>query len=244
MVPKVNVLIADDHYLVAKLLMNNLAQETNMKVVGLARDGQETVDMLKEFDVDVLLLDIDMPIIDGMQILRDIRANNDVMKVIMLTNHSEGWIVKKAMQIGANGYLTKFAEADEVRDAINTVLTGETYFCKLSFQNLMKKITQPSAKFDKKTSGVESDDEEFDNGIVDRSQFHSNFQHLTIREKQVLKMIIEEQTSREISEKLYISSRTVETHRKNILKKLGVKNTVSLIKVVLESDLIENLPSL
>ena len=244
MVAKVNVLIADDHYLVAKLLMNNLAQEPNMKVVGLARDGQETVDMLKEFDVDVLLLDIDMPIIDGMQILRDIRVNNDVMKVIMLTNHSEGWIVKRAMQIGANGYLTKFAEADEVRDAINTVLTGETYFCKLSFQNLMKKITQPNTKFDQKTAGVASDEEELNNGIVDRSQFHSNFQHLTIRERQVLKMIVEEQTSREISEKLYISSRTVETHRKNILKKLGVKNTVSLIKVVLESDLIENLPSL
>ncbi len=237
---KVNVLIADDHYLVAKLLMNNLAQEKNMKVVGLAKDGQETVDMLSEFDVDVLLLDIDMPKIDGIQILRDIRTKDDVMKVIMLTNHTEGWIVKKAMQIGANGYLTKFAEADEVRDAINTVLTGETYFCKLSFQNLMKKITQPSAKYDQKTSGIALDEDNQDNGVVDRSQFHANFQHLTIREKQVLKMIMEEQTTREISEHLYISTRTVETHRKNVLQKLGVKNTVSLIKVVLEADLIEN----
>jgi DNA-binding NarL/FixJ family response regulator len=220
--------------------MNNLAQESNMKVVGLAKDGQQTVDMLEELDVDVLLLDIDMPKIDGMQILRDIRTKDDNMKVIMLTNHTEGWIVKKAMQIGANGYLTKFAEAEEVKDAINTVLTGESYFCKLSFQNLMKKITQPVNKYDQKTSGKESKENVNDNGVVDRSQFHANFQHLTIREKQVLKMIVQENTTREISEKLYISSRTVETHRKNVLQKLGVKNTVSLIKVVMDADLIEN----
>ena len=237
---KINVLIADDHYLVAKLLMNNLKAEPNLNVVGLAKDGQQTVDMLNEMPVDVILLDIDMPKIDGMQILRDLREKKNDMKVIMLTNHAEGWIVKKAMQVGANGYLTKFAEVDEVREAINTVINGDTYFCKLSFQNLMKKMTQPSNQTISKQTGHSSDNDAENTGSLDKNQIHANFQNLTIREKQVLKMIVEEFTTREISDKLYISSRTVETHRKNILQKLGAKNTVSLIKVVIEAELIEN----
>jgi DNA-binding NarL/FixJ family response regulator len=165
----------------------------------------------------------------------------------MLTNNSRGECVHKAIKLGANGYISKFAEFEEVLKAIYSVINNEAYLCKDSFQNLMHEMSDdfivapkhedlqidylPSSPF---CSFSNSNDalisEKFKNGITS----------LTLREREILNYIINGKTTQQISEDLFISYRTVETHRKNILYKLGVKNTLSLIKLSYEYSLVHN----
>lgn len=215
----INVLIADDHTLVAKLMNMMLKSSKDINVVGTVSDGREALDFLSKMPVDIVLLDIDMPNQDGMQTLGEIVKKYANTKIIMLSNHSEAWVIQKSLKTGASGYLTKFAESTEVIEAITKVYQGQNYFCKMSFKNLMNKLTNKES--DTKTT-------------------ESQFERLTQREMEILKLIAKELTTKEISEILHISSRTVETHRKNILHKLGAKNTVGLIKTAMDANLIEN----
>jgi DNA-binding NarL/FixJ family response regulator len=213
----IKVVIADDHNLVSKLIYQMLKPSREIKVVGLASDGNELIEILDKTAVDVVLLDIDMPNLDGMQALVRIAKKYPSIKIIMLSNHSEAWIIQKSLKSGAAGYLTKFAESNEVVEAIVKVYQGGNYFCKLSFKNLMNKIANKD----------------------NHSPTDVHYDSLTDREREVLQLIVKEMTTREISAKLNISIRTVETHRKNILKKLGAKNTVGLIKTAMEAKLVE-----
>lgn len=215
---KIKVLIADDHNLVAKLISQMLKTSEEIEVVDIVSDGQQVLDAMETKEVDVCLMDIDMPNLDGIAALAKIVEKFPKMKIIMLSNHSEAWIIQKTLKSGASGYLTKFAESQEVIEAITKVFKGGNYFCKMSFKNLMDRISN-------KEPEVRTD---------------THFENLTGREKEVLKLIAKELTTREISEQLCISVRTVETHRKNILHKLGAKNTVGLIKTAMEANLIEN----
>ncbi len=212
----IRVLIADDHSLFAKLIQQMLRTSSDIEVVGIVTNGKEVVEYAENHDIDLILLDIDMPIMDGMQTLGKIVKNKKDTRIIMLSNHTEAWLVQKALKIGASGYISKYADSNEVVEAIVTVHNGGNYFCKTSFKNLMDRIAN------KKTES---------------SHDHS-YHELTKREMEVLKLIAKEFNSKEISDQLCISPRTVETHRKNILQKLGAKNTVGLIKAAMGANLI------
>ena len=138
----------------------------------------------------------------------------------MLSNRTESWIIQKALKYGALGYVTKYAESEEVIESITKVLSGETYLCKTSFNSLMKQISCQTP-----------------NG-GDNNQ---DIQNLTDREKDILKLIAEIKTTKEIAEELSISTRTVETHRRNILHKLGLKNSLALVKGTVGKDDNENI---
>ncbi len=213
-----NILIADDHYLVAKLIKMMLKAANGFNVIGIARDSNEILNIFEGRQVDLILLDIDMPEINGLKVLETIKKNYRDTKAIMLSNHSESWIIKKAMDLGANGYITKLADTDEVLEAINKVRHGESYFCRNSMQSLLANYS----------------------GKEEQKDIVSEIKPLSKRERQVLKLIAEEYTNKEIAELLCISIRTVETHRKNILRKTGAKNTLGLIKLTMESNLLES----
>ncbi|MDP2362233.1 MAG: response regulator transcription factor, partial [Ignavibacteria bacterium] len=162
------------------------------------------------------LMDIDMPSLDGIKTTSLIRSQFRKIKILILSNHIEAHLIQRALKSGANGYLSKFSEANEVVEAIQTVFKGETYYCKASMKAIMEQIT-----------------------VSDKTKnFRSAYLELTSREKEVLSLIANEFSTKDISDKLVISIRTVETHRRNIMRKLCVKNTAGMMKLSLEHNLI------
>ncbi len=235
----INIMIAEDQNLLAKLMMVNLSDEHGFNIVAIARDGKETLELLEKFETDVLLLDINMPAIDGIQVLKTIRQTHSELKVIMLSSMYEGWMIKNAIANGANGYVSKDANYDEVKKAILTVMHGETYFCKHSFQNFISSVAHDEPAPRKKYPLKAATQVHFAGEGNEGERFKVNYQALTDREKEILRLIVDEKTSKEISESLFISTRTVETHRKNILQKMGVKNSMKLIRLALETNFSE-----
>jgi DNA-binding NarL/FixJ family response regulator len=230
---KINIMIADDHCLITNLIEQDLKRDENFQVVAKAADGEQALELLEKHPVDVLLLDISMPKVDGMIVLKQARKLYPDLKIIILSNLSNGWIIKKAIQEGANGYLTKFSTCEELSSAIHSVKNNNPYFCRTSFTNLMNILSNkndgsfltdnnPSPVLDKNNQTFEYADHFGD--------------YLTAREKKILQMIVEGATTKDIAKNLYLSTRTVETHRKNILQKYGVNNTLGLIKLVIGKD--------
>lgn len=213
----IRVLIADDHTMIAKLIKHMLENSKEIEVVAIVGSGDEVLETAEKRKIDVMLLDIDMPALDGIQTMINIGKKHKDIKCIILSHHSEPWVIQKALESGAAGYLTKNAEADEVRDAILTVYKGGKYFCKTTLGMIAKNIT--------KKPGQASADE--------------LLAKLSPRERDVLRELAEGLTNQQISEKLFISPRTVEIHRKNIMDKLGAQNIVSLIRIIIESNLID-----
>jgi DNA-binding NarL/FixJ family response regulator len=244
---KILLLIADDHQLIAKLIRNDLSNDANIKIVGVVNDGEQVIDFLNKNKVDVLMLDIAMPKMDGFQVLKAIREKNEKLNILILSNMVGGEVVTKAIRLGANGFLSKYADSEELKVAIYTLMRGEKYFCKTSFENFLKVMTD----FHNKNGNNHHIEK---NGSITTSSFNTIKKHvfqsdikydddvcnhkdaLTNREKQILQLIVEENSTKDISDKLYISTRTVETHRKNILHKYGVKNSLGLMKAVLEGS--------
>ena len=219
---KTTILIAEDHHLVAKLLSLNLEAIDEFRVLGVTYDGRETIKQTKDLNPDVLLLDIDMPVIDGMQVLKEIREQNKNIKIIMVSNHTESWLIKMSLLNGADGYITKFAESEELIEAVYAVTSGRRYLCNLSRRHL---------QFDAETDEGQKP--------VGTDSFTARYQRLTKREKEIFKLVVNGASSKDIAEKLYISVRTAETHRKNILKKMEMKNSVEMIKEALASGIFQ-----
>ncbi len=217
---KIKVLIADDHIMVAKLIKHLLNASGKINVIDVVNDGNKVVNLVQNENVDVALLDIDMPMLDGIQTLIKAREINPDLKAIILSHHSEPWVIQKALESGASGYLTKYAEDYEVIEAVETVHNGGKYFCKKALNSIARNLVKD----------------------VHKNSYKELLEKLTSREREVLKLIADEFTNNEISDKLFISPRTVEIHRKNIMDKLGAKNIVALIKIVMESDLMNDEP--
>lgn len=215
----IKVLIADDHNMVAKLINHMLKPSEEIEVVSIVHDGMAVLNEVSARPMDVMLLDIDMPNLDGIQTMINVHKDHPNIKAIMLSHHSEPWVIQASIESGASGYMTKYAESFEVIEAILNVYKGGKYFCKTALQTLAQNITR-------------QDDEDSHKEL---------FEQLTRREKEVLKLIADEYTNNEISDKLHISPRTVEIHRKNIMDKLGAKNTVGLIKIIMESKLMDKI---
>ncbi len=228
---KIKILIAEDHNLVAKLLSANLEINKDFKVIAIQQDGQEAIEKTKELHPDVVLLDIDMPVIDGIQALKEIKQYDENIKIIMVSNHTESWLIKKSLFNGADGYLTKFADSSELIESIYIVMANQKYLCKLSRKHIQQ--TENEEIDLAKISDIEELESQNDS-------FTAKYQRLTKREKEIFKLIVKGHSTKEISDILYISIRTVETHRKNILKKMDVKNSVEMIREAIESGLFED----
>ncbi|WP_422105616.1 response regulator [Winogradskyella sp.] len=207
------IAITDDHEMVLKGLETMLSNTKEIDIIGTFPNAQKTLEGLSKDCPDVLLLDINLPDINGIELSKTLIKAYPNLKIIALTNFEDVSFVKRMLKQGVHGYLLKNTDRIELLEALKTVLSGELYIQK----NIQKKLFAPTSKTT------------HNSGVLTK---------LTRREHDVLVAISEELTTKEISEKLFISPKTVETHRMNIMSKLGAKNSVGIIKIAMELDLL------
>ncbi|EAY30866.1 response regulator transcription factor [Microscilla marina] len=207
---KIKVIIADDHHMVLEGLEALIKVTNDIEVIGLAYNGHHAFKLLElnQLDVDIAVLDVDMPVQDGLETTRKIRTEYPNIKVLILTMHNNESYIKEIIAAGASGYILKNRGASELVNAIRTIYAGEEYFSKAVTDTLIKSIQE--SKKAKPNPQVK----------------------LTKREKEVLALIGKGMTTKEISKQLFIADTTVETHRRNLIDKLEVKNSKELILYV------------
>ncbi|WP_397446646.1 response regulator [Polaribacter sp. R77954] len=199
----IKVIIADDHDLFRVGLSELLKKNKDILIVDTVSDGEQLMHLIKKIkDIDLILLDITMPNLDGFAVLKEIKKTNTQAKPIIISMHNEGNYIAKCAKDGAYGYLLKNADEQELLKSIRTVAQGKKYF---------------SAEISEKMINFMSE-----NPI--------SAHILTNKETEVLQLIAKGMTTKEIASQLFVSTRTIETHRANILKKIEVKNTAELIK--------------
>jgi len=197
------LIIADDHQLLADGLVAVLREAAEWDILVPVNNGRELLDRLAKTPVDVVLLDLNMPHLDGIKTLEIIKDQYPGIKVLVLTNYNQPQLLSEVRKLGADGYLLKNASGDILKAALRSVQAGVPYF-----ENLVPQETPVAAFF--------------------LDEFMKKY-HLTKREVQIIKMVGSELTSKEIGTELSISEFTVNTHRKNILRKLELKNTAGLL---------------
>jgi DNA-binding NarL/FixJ family response regulator len=203
------VYIVDDHSVVIEGIYSLLQKEKDFEVVGYASNAENCLQYFTHHSADVILMDISLPDMNGVDLCKQIKKKYPGIMVLALTTFNQGTYIRKMMESGASGYLLKNAGKQEIVEAIRIVTKGKTY---LSFD------AGQSLKTD--------------------TQQQSSIPPLTKREKEVLSHIAEGLTNAQISEKLFISVDTVDTHRKNLHTKLNVKNTAMLIRFAVENSLL------
>ena len=209
----IEIMIADDHSMIREGLKQLLELEGDMKVVAEASNGKECLDIIGEVRPDVLLLDINMPEKNGLEVLQELNLTKKRPKILILTVHNEVDYLLKAVEIGVDGYVLKDSESAELKKAIQTVVSGETYIQ----PDLIPALNSKRVERD-------SDKDKIDN--------------LTRRELQVLKLLAVGSYNKEIAEKLGISERTVKNHVSNIFKKLEVTDRTQAAVFSIRNNLI------
>ncbi|MBN9379719.1 MAG: response regulator transcription factor [Chitinophagaceae bacterium] len=213
----IRVFITDDHEIYLEGLALLLGKQEGIKVVGTALSGKDLLSRLKDIETDVLLLDVYLPDIGEEELLQSIRASRPDLKIIYLTLLRGTRYIHKLTRHNIQGYVLKNVLLDELVAALQTVHNGSSYFSK--------------------DINIGDRDEDFRNTITIEDKQIDEI--LSRRELEVLKLICREYSNAEIAEKLFLSVSTVETHRKNLIAKLGVNNTVGLVKFALRNKLID-----
>ena len=214
---KIKILIADDHKIIRVGLRGILEREVDIEVIGEAENGNEVLDILTKTVTEVVLMDIDMGRSSGIETTQKVKTSHPDIHILALTMHEEQDHIIRMLEAGASGYLLKNTGREELLAAIHAVIKGDSYFSNTVSATLLKALTNLKGK-----PSVKSD-----NGTP-----------LSDREIEVLRLIAQEHSNGEIAEKLFISIRTVDTHRRNILEKLQVKNTAGLVKYAIEKAFI------
>jgi len=210
----VRVILADDHTLVRAGIRRIIESQPGCVVVGEAADGHEAIETLRRVQADVLVLDLKMEGRDGIEVLRVAKADRPEVRVIVLTMHAGREYVARAMEEGANGYLLKDSAVQDLAAAIDAVMAGRTYFSP-AIQQQMAEIL---------------------NG---REPATPDLRALTDREREVLVLLVRGLSTKEIAAALDIGARTVETHRANLMRKLGVRSVALLTQVAIREGLLD-----
>ena len=216
---KIKIHLADDHQVLIDGMLAVLNTNSKFEVVGHSLNGVDLVDTVKKNKAEILVMDINMPEKDGIEVLKEFSEKGYTCRVIILSSYDDVKLIKEVLKLGASGYLSKQCAGESILEAIEVVSTGKDYFS----ENIQDKILSSF-------SGHAT------NNTTKEFQL-SNI--LTERELEILKLISLELSGKEIGEKLFISSHTVETHRKNLIKKLNVKNTIGLVKYAIKNNLIK-----
>lgn len=205
------VLLADDHAMVLAGLSSLL--EAQFDLVGTAHDGRELVELTAQLRPDVVVADISMPLLNGLDAVRSLKKTNPQVKVVFLTMHGDVDFATEAFRVGASGYLLKHSAAEELLTAIHEALHGRVYITPLIAKGVLSSLMEPDA----------SESPRFD---------------LTPRQREVLQLVAEGRTIKEIASILDVSPRTVEFHKTNLVKNLGLKTTAELTQYAVKRGLV------
>lgn len=210
-----SILVADDHGIVREGLRRVLNAEGDFNVCSEALDGREVLEQVDRYKPDVLVLDITMPRLGGLETLERLRAKHHKVKVILLSVHGDPPFIQSAVALGADGYVLKNGKAEEVVSAIRAVMRGGSYFSPAVAREIVDQLRQPKTAMD------------------------GPFTLLSGREREVLHLIAEGLSAKEIATDLDISTKTVEAHRTSLMRKLGVRKATELVRYALRHGLIE-----
>ncbi|MBN3561016.1 response regulator transcription factor [Aliamphritea spongicola] len=212
---KIRVVLVDDHPLVQEGIIARLENEDSLEVVGAANDGQQALALIAETKPDVVLMDISMPVMTGFEATERLRAEQPDVRVLILSMHENREYILKLIQCGAAGYVLKDVSSGELVTAIQTVHRGGTYFSAGASQSL------------------------FGQGDAAMSASSGETEMLTGREQEVLKLLAEGASNKEVARELDISVRTAETHRQNIKNKLKIQTSAGLVRYAIDNKLID-----
>ena len=218
---KIKVHVADDHKILIEgiIAVVKTDKEIEIEIEGYSLTGEEVINWSKSNEADILILDINMPIFDGIDVLKKLREDNKKINVIVLSSYDDTKFVQEVLELGAKGFVNKGSAGEHIVKAIKAVHSGKQYFSDQIRDNLLEAFTGHDSK--------EGDKPE-----------SSLVKSLTDREIEVLKLIVKEHSTLEISDLLHISKNTVETYRKSLLKKTRTKNAVGLAVFAVNNNLI------
>ena len=205
----IRVVLADDHVFVRDGIKSLLENEANIEVVGEATDGLEALKMVETTHPDLLILDIRMPNLTGIEVVEKLRSQNNLVKIVMLSMHESEEYVLKSIKAGADGYLLKGSSKEEFLKALQTIANGGKYFSGDISSILIGQLNNSTS-------------------IQESKPMQDEEQLITKREREILKLLLSGKGNKEIAEALDISKRTAEVHRFNLMKKLKVKNLMEL----------------
>jgi DNA-binding NarL/FixJ family response regulator len=214
----IKVFLVDDHKLIRDGIKAHFDDDERFEVVGEASNGQKALELLKDVNTDIVLMDINMDEMDGIECTSKINELYPNIKVLALTMLAENQYIKEMLKAGAVGYLLKNSNEQEIKQGIISVCEGEPFYSPKVMHTVMNSLSAPVAKKKK-------------------SKFEPTIP-LTEREKEVLVLIIKENSNQEIADKLYISKRTVDAHKRNLLEKTGAKNVAGLVIFALNNGII------
>ncbi len=210
---RIRILLADDHPVFRKGLRQIIEGTPHLELIGEAGDGESACRLARELRPDVVILDVEMPKRDGFEVAHLIRQEKLRMEIIFLTMYKEEAVFNRAMELDAKGYLLKDNAADDILECIEAVTRGEYYISALISNLLVKRVSRANTF----------------------AAAHPTLGKLTPAERQILKLIAQNKTSREMGEELHISEKTVEKHRANISGKLGLHGSHALLNFALEN---------
>lgn len=219
MLKKIRIYLVDDHQILIDGIRTLLHTNTTFEVVGSSINGNNIYDEVIYNKADILILDINMPEKEGIEVIKEFAEKGFPCKIIVLSSYDDLRIIKEVMKLGSSGYLTKKCAGENIVEAILAVNNGEEYFCNAVREKIFSTVAKDNPKLNKS----------FRNGNL----------ILTERELEIIILISLEFSGKEISDRLFISVNTVETHRKNIMKKLDAKNSISLVKYAIKNKLIK-----
>ena len=213
---KIRVLVADDHAIIREGLRVMLGNQPDMEVVAVATNGREAIRLVNEYEPDVAVVDISMPELNGIEAIQKMMPSHPPVQVVVLSIHETKPYVYRALKAGARGYLVKETAGVEVVDAVRAVYRGERYLS----QSIADLLTTES--FQKLDSLIEA----------------SPLEALSPREREILQLVAEGQTSQEIAKRLSISPKTVDTYRSRLMHKIGVDDVAGLVKFAIQHEVI------
>lgn len=215
MIDKIRLLIVDDHKMFLEGLVSMLQDEELIEIVTTAINGEDALKKLNEHSVDLVISDISMPVVDGIQLSKAIRKKFPKISILILSMLNEPEVISNLINSGVHGYLLKNAEKEELLRAIHVISHGDNYFS----HDIKDIYIQNQFSRPKRSNIIET---------------------LSKRECDVLYLIAEEHTTKEIADKLNLSQHTIETHRRNMLSKLGVRNTAGLVKYAIQNNILSD----
>jgi len=212
---KTSIIIVDDHQLVAQGISQFLEGNSDYEIIGTYSDSLEALERIRMLTPDIVITDLDMPKMNGLELAAAIRESGIPSKLVLLTMHLSQLVIKKVMEMKLDGYLPKNVDKSELLQCIKNISEGQTYYSPKALEAMVKASDELEVTGIKKT------------------------QELTERELEILKLVAEGLSTRDIAEKLFIAVRTVETHRKTIMNKLEVTNVAGMVRIAVQEGLLE-----